>query len=319
LTKGNSKKRINLSELPVYDRMLSYSRNHKFPGSDGKSIYSVMSLLIEGFKNSVLAMRASALAFKFMMAAIPALILINTALPLLLPDESKDILLSIFGTFLPRQIFASIAKPVTEAASGFAGSVISVTAIATLYFAVNGIRASIVIFNNSYHIHENRPLHKQFGVALMLVLILMLLAVVAVPVFFLNQEVIEWLRYNKILGPIWSASLVFIVKYTFFFLFITFILAAIYYLAPAKKKRFHFFSPGTIMASFLTVIASIGFDAFISSFTRYEEVYGGISALFILMLFLFILSMIFLTGFEINAALYYGIANEKEGANTKTI
>ncbi|MPM17909.1 hypothetical protein SDC9_64309 [bioreactor metagenome] len=60
------------------------------------------------------------------------------------------------------------------------------------------------------------------------------------------------------------------------------------------------------MAALLTVIASIGFDAFITGFTKYEEVYGGISALFILMLFLFILSLIFLIGFEINAALYFG-------------
>jgi len=319
LTKNHNKKRFKLIESPVYNRLKIYSQHHKFPGSDGKSIYSVIQLMADGFRNSVLAMRASALAFKFMMAAIPALILINTALPLLLPDESKSILLSIFGTFLPRQIFSSIAKPVSEAAAGFAGGVISITAVTTLYFAVNGIRASIVIFNNSYHIRENRPLHKQFGIAFLLVLILMLLAVVAVPVFFLNQAVIMWLRENNILSPFWSSGLVFVVKYTFFFLFITFILAAIYYLAPARKKRFHLFSPGTIMAAFLTVIASIGFDAFISGFTKYEEVYGGISALFILMLFLFILSMIFLIGFEINAALYYGISKEKSDCDPNSI
>jgi membrane protein len=70
------------------------------------------------------------------------------------------------------------------------------------------------------------------------------------------------------------------------------------------------------MAALLTVIASIGFDAFISRFTRYEEVYGGISALFILMLFLFVLSMIFLIGFEINAALYYGTITDKKDNNS---
>jgi membrane protein len=298
--------------VPVYNKLVLYSKKHLFPGSDGKSIYAVMKALAEGFQNSVLAMRASALAFKFMMAAIPALILINTTIPMLLPSDSKNILLSIFGTFLPRQIFASIAKPVSEAASGFAGSVISVTAIATLYFAVNGTRASIVIFNNSYHIHENRPLHKQFAIALILVFIIMLLAFVAIPVFFLNQKVIAWLLMNKYITAFWSSSLIFIIKYTFFFLFITLILAAIYYLAPAKKQRFHLFSPGTVMAALMTVIVSIGFDAFITGYTRYEEVYGGISALFILMFFIFMLSLIFLIGFEINAALYFGVKKEEK-------
>jgi len=268
--------------------------------------------MAKGFQNSILALRASALAFKFMMAAIPALILVNTALPLILPDESKTILLSILGTFLPHQIFASIVKPVSEAAAGFAGSVISITAITTLYFAVNGTRASIVIFNSSYHIHENRPLHKQFGVAFLLVLILLLLVLGSIPIFFLNQKVIEWLLGNNILPHFWSTGLIFLIKYTFFFLFITFILSAIYFLAPAGKQKFRLFSPGSIIASFCTVIASIGFDAFISGFTKYEEIYGGISALFILMLFLFILSLIFLIGFEINAALYFGVDKDEK-------
>ena len=69
------------------------------------------------------------------------------------------------------------------------------------------------------------------------------------------------------------------------------------------------------MAALLTVIASIGFDAFISRFTRYEEVYGGISALFILMLFLLFIND-FLIGFEINAALYYGTITDKKDNNS---
>jgi len=301
--------------MPVYDRLVDYSQTHIFPGSGGKSIYSVLHIMAMGFQNSVLAMRASALAFKFMMAAIPALILINTALPLLLPDESKTVLMSILGTFLPSQIFESIAKPVSETASGFAGSVISITAFTTLYFAVNGMRASIVIFNNSYHIRENRPLLRQYGIALLMVFILFMLALVAIPVFFLNQKVIGWLMMNEMLPAFWTTGLVFLVKYTLFFMFISFILSALYFLAPARKHRFHLFSPGSLMASICCIIASLGFDAFINTFNKYDQVYGGISALFILMLFLFILSMIFIIGFEINAALYFGV--EKEPSKLK--
>jgi len=306
LTKNKFLNRLKAKKRIVYNKLLLYAKTHKFPGSGGKSVNEVLNLLIEGFRNSVLAIRASALSFKLMMAAIPALILVNTVIPLLLPDESKYLLMEILGTFLPEQIFLSIADPVSEVASGAVGSVISVTAIVAFYFAVNSMRACIAIFNNSYHVKENRPLLKQFTVALLLVCILLLVVIVSVPVFFLNQKVISWLIGNNVLSSFWSTGIVFIIKYVFFFLFVSVILTAIYFVAPAKKHRFYLFSPGTALAALLIVIASVGFDFFINEFTRYKEIYGGISALFILMLYIFIVSMIMLIGFEINAALYFG-------------
>jgi membrane protein len=265
----------------------------------------------EGFRNSVLAMRASALAFKFMMAAIPALILMNMVIPIVLPQESKDVLFSILSEFLPSNIFGSIREPVSEVSGSMDGGVISLTIFATIYFAVNGMRASMVIFNGSYHIKETRPLLRQFAVAFLMVGILIVIAAVA-SVFLLNQKVIHWLQLKHVLGSFWSSGIVFFIKYLFFFLFLSMILSWIYFLAPAKRTKYHFFSPGSIIAAFFCVVASVGFDGFIADFTKYNEVYGAISALFILMLFLFILSLIFLIGFEINAALYFGVRNEKE-------
>ena len=184
MTKNKFLNRLKAKKRIVYNKLLLYAKTHKFPGSGGKSVNEVLNLLIEGFRNSVLAIRASALSFKLMMAAIPALILVNTVIPLLLPDESKYLLMEILGTFLPEQIFLSIADPVSEVASGAVGSVISVTAIVAFYFAVNSMRACIAIFNNSYHVKENRPLLKQFTVALLLVCILLLVVIVSVQCSF---------------------------------------------------------------------------------------------------------------------------------------
>lgn len=257
-------------------------------------------------------MRASALAFKFMMAAIPALILMNAIIPVMLTGESKDVLFQILSEFLPENIFGSIRKPVSEVSGSLDGGLISVTAFAAIYFAVNGMRASMVVFNNSYHIRETRPLLRQFAVALLMVGILIVLAAVASIVFLLNQKVIFWLQGNNMLSLWWTSGLVLIIKYIFFFLFMTLTLSWLYFLAPAARNRFHFFSPGSVIASFFSVLIAVGFDAFITNFTRYHEVYGAISALFILMLFLFLLSLSFLIGFEINAALYFGVKRHNE-------
>ncbi len=309
MTEKKSNK-IILARKAVSNKWDNYSKNHRFPWSGGKTIYAVLKIMGEGFRNSVLAMRASALAFKFMMAAIPALILMNLTIPIVLPKASKDVLFLILSEFLPSNIFGSIQKPMSEVSGSMDGGVISLTIFATIYFAVNGMRASMVIFNGSYHIKETRPLLRQFAVALLMVGILIVISAVASSVFLLNQKVVHWLQLNHVLGSFWSAGIVFVIKYLFFFLFLSMILSWIYFLVPAKKTKYHFFSPGSIIAAFFCVVASVGFDGFISNFTKYNEVYGAISALFILMLFLFILSLIFLIGFEINAALYFGVHND---------
>lgn len=76
-----------------------------------------------------------------------------------------------------------------------------------------------------------------------------------------------------------------------------------YRLAPALKKPFSFFSPGTIFATIGSIITSVLFGYFVDHFSTYHKVYGAISALIITLIWIRLNVLILILGFELNAGI----------------
>lgn len=307
MTNQSRNRRSFFKRTKFYRRVRIFIETKSFPGAEGKTVSFVLKVMQEGFKKSLLGMRASALAFKFIMAAVPGLIVLNIALPMILPIDTKKLLFDMLAEFLPHQILGSVAQPISEVAGRTANSgVLSVIALTSLYFAVNGMRASMQIFNQTYHIRENRPLWQQFAVALLMVVFSLIIVAVAMLVFLFNQYAVSFLERHNILSGYWTSYMFQVTKWMVFYIVLLFYLSILFFLAPSKKSKLRIFTPGAIFAALLSLFAFMGFDYFIKNFSNYQMVYGGISALFIMMLFLYIISSIFLFGFEINAAIYFG-------------
>jgi membrane protein len=77
----------------------------------------------------------------------------------------------------------------------------------------------------------------------------------------------------------------------------------LYYFGPAERRAYAFFSPGSILATFLLIIGSLGFNIYIANFSRYNALYGSIGTLIIFLVWIFISSFILLIGFELNASI----------------
>ena len=62
-------------------------------------------------------------------------------------------------------------------------------------------------------------------------------------------------------------------------------------------------SPGSVLATSLAVLTSLGFTFYINNFASYNKVYGSIGTLIVLMIWLYLNSLIILIGFELNASI----------------
>ena len=80
-------------------------------------------------------------------------------------------------------------------------------------------------------------------------------------------------------------------------------IAFIYKYAPAVKKKWKLISPGSIFATFLCIMASLGFSYFVDAFGKYNALYGSIGSIIVLMVLIFINSLILLIGFELNVSI----------------
>jgi membrane protein len=81
------------------------------------------------------------------------------------------------------------------------------------------------------------------------------------------------------------------------------VIAILYYFGIKKGKNNRFFSIGASVTTMLFVLTTYLFGVYITNFSNYNELYGSIGALLILMLYIWINSNLLLLGFELNATL----------------
>jgi membrane protein len=82
-----------------------------------------------------------------------------------------------------------------------------------------------------------------------------------------------------------------------------FAISTLYYLVPAKKKDFRYISPGSIVATTLFILTSMGFSAYVNDFGQYNKLYGTIGTLIVILIWLYLNSIALLVGFELNVSI----------------
>jgi membrane protein len=77
----------------------------------------------------------------------------------------------------------------------------------------------------------------------------------------------------------------------------------IYRFAPAVDKKWPMINPGSILATILMLLTTLGFSWWVGRFGHYNEVYGSIGTVIIMMALVFINSLVLLIGFELNVSI----------------
>ena len=127
--------------------------------------------------------------------------------------------------------------------------------------------------------------------------------IVSIALLVVGQQLLQDNKVREFIQDVISLDLIIVLRFVVLYLVFQIAISFIYYFAPAVHERWHFFSAGSIFSTLACLAAFFGFSFYINNFGTYNKLYGSIGALIVLMLLLFILSLILLVGFEMNAAL----------------
>ena len=173
----------------------------------------------------------------------------------------------------------------------------------------NGVSSIFSGFETSYHVKLTRNFFKQYGYALIVGLILSILIIVGFVAFiyfqvyvlgYLSQVAADTGGYILEKGEILGVQ---IGKVLFFMILSYFTTATLYYFGTREGKQAKFFSAGALMTALLFLLTSYLFGVYVEKFARYNELYGALGGLLILMVYIWLNSNILLLGFELNATL----------------
>lgn len=304
-----------LEKIPVINLLVRLLKKVKLLAFEGLSLYDLIEIYIVGIVQGTLSTRASSIAFSLFMALFPLMIFFVTLIPFVVPyvsagNEGFDAQFFIFlESFLPSatsDYFSDIYQQIKDQKRG---GLLSSAFIISIFLVANGVNAIFSGFENSYHIELTRNFFRQYIYALMVGLLLAILLIVGAVVFvYFEFYILEYtteylgktLGYDVERGDYLGIQLA---KILFFIVLSYLVTAILYYFGTVEGKKARFFSAGALMTTLLFILTSYLFGVYVEKFARYNELYGALGGLLILMVFIWLNSNILLLGFELNATL----------------
>ena len=280
------------------------ARKVTVPGFDRVPLYDVMLFFFRSIENGAITTRASAIAFSFFLALFPAIIFIFTLIPYVPVHNFQDELFLLIQGVLPTHTFQAVDETIKDILTHQQGGWLSIGFFMALIFSTNGLVSMMNAFDASMHIFDRRPWYMQRLMALVLLFILATLLTMAISLIILGQSLINYLDANDLLGNHFTYQLLTFGKWIVIVALFFFAYSFLFYLAPTRKTRWRFISAGGTMSTILSIIIMFGFSYYITRFGQYNKLYGSIGALLVILLLLYLISLVLLFGFELNASLH---------------
>ena len=274
----------------------------KIPGLEGMNLYDLLELYISGIVKGALTSRAGSIAFSFFIALFPFALFVLTLIPFVPIEGFQDDFMSLVYTVMPsKDASDAVAHVLNDIANNKYGELLSFGFILSIFLMTNGVNAVLSGFEYTYHQIQTRTVIRQYLVSLGISLVLSFLLLITVGAVILIEFFIKSLNEQGMVSDtnFWLSSIQFIILIAMLFIGIS----LLYYFGTKEGKHSSFFSPGTILTVVLFLINFKIFQIYLEKFGQYNQLYGSIGTVLIIMLFIWLNSIILLLGFEMNASL----------------
>jgi membrane protein len=272
------------------------------PGLNGLTAYDLWEIYSGGIIKGTFSTRASAIAFSFFMALFPFLLFVLNLIPYInFIDDFQLQFLVFMDSLLPPTTSEFFNDIFLDIANTPRGGLLSFAFVLSIFLMTNGVNAIFTGFEFSYHTNANRSIIKQYVVAVgMSIFMALLLLITVILMVYLTYAVDDLSEIGIFIEKGFSAMLV---KYAVFILLIFITVSTLYYFGTKEGKQSDFFSIGALFTTLLMLLTTYLFGLYIENFSQYNELYGSIGALLVLMIYIWLNSNILLLGFELNACL----------------
>lgn len=294
--------RLILTRTPV-GFLLRRTKKLILPGFEGVALYDVIRFFYQQVKTVGLTERASAISYNFIMAIPPSFLFLFTLIPNLPFVSKKSLKVQLHAMIIdiiPAKIHnANLIKFVDSFIDGSKIGLLSFGLITALFFASNAMMGLMRSFNKNYIGFAKRTGFHDRWIAIRLTALIFLLVLGCLLLLITQGAVLQWLGVKSA----FVREFIYYVRWLFIVALIFYSIAFIYKFAPAVKKRWNLVSPGTILATFLSIMASLGFSYFVNNYGKYNALYGSIGTILVLMALVYINSLALLIGFELNVSI----------------
>ena len=312
-----------------YNEDDNFLRVVRFPGTN----QPLMDVLIDFFKlftKGRTVDRAAGVAFNFFVALFPLVLFFFTLIPYIpIPHLYERVMMALDNFLVPSGTMDYVKETIDGIMNQPHEGLLSISILLCVVFGSSGI---VAIFRGFRNVYASFMTNKGLGLkgwlmqrffAIIMLVVLGALIIISVSLISLGGMALRYLVTHEILE---NGTFVFflfsVLRWVVGVFALCLGISMLYYFGNVKfnehyrveRKRtgsngkklyrnFVIFSPGTILATSLFVVGTVGFNAYISNFSRYNVLYGSIGTLIILLLWIWVVAILILAGNDLNSGI----------------
>ena len=246
---------------------------------------------------------AAALTYYAVLSMFPALLVVVALLGVLGQGASTtDTMLELVERIGQQDAVDQLRQPITQMTeSRSAGFALVFGLLGAVWSASGYVGAFGRAMNRIYEVDEGRPFWKLRPLNLAITLVTVLLAAVVLLGLVVTgpfaRELGETLGIGDTAVTVWN-----IAKWPVLLIVVVLLVAVLYYATPnVQQPRFRWVSVGAGLAIFVWVLGSLAFGLYVANFGSYNQTYGALAGVIILLLWLWLTNVALLLGAEVDA------------------
>jgi len=297
----NALQKIGKSKL--VQSLTNWTKRVSLPGFQGRSLYQVGSFFFRSLYDEDLMLRTSSLSFSFFLALFPAIIFFFTLIAYIpVPDFQKELLEQIVF-LMPMNAYDFLITTIDEIINDQNLSLLSFGFILALIFSSNAFTTMMSAFNKYVPDVKKRRWYTERLISIGLTFLMTLALITTIILIIYVQLTLDWVAKKELLNKDLISFSLQAAQYLGMFILVYFIFSSLYFFGSSRISNWRFFSPGSSLASFLSVMATAGFTYYVNSFNSYNKIYGSIGTILVLMMLIYFNSLVLLIGFELNSSI----------------
>jgi membrane protein len=293
---------VKLSKIRFVRQIVLLCKSIKLPWLHGLSLYDLLELYIIGIVEGDVSYRAAAISFSFFMALFPFALFILNLIPYIPIIGFQEDFMVFVHQSLPPTTFEAVSKILNDILHNSHSGLLSTGFFMAIFLMANGVNAILGGFESSHHITLKRKYFRQYFIALGLSIVLSFILIITVAAIVIFEVFIQKTKIQDVLSD--NIPLIEMGRYAFVILMILITTSLLFKFGTKQDRKKSFISIGSVFTTLLTILISYFFGIWVLKFSKYNELYGSIGTLLIVMFFIWINSIILLLGFELNASIY---------------
>jgi membrane protein len=239
-------------------------------------------------------------AYYFFFALFPALLTLISIASFFPIDNLMGQVVDQLGRVAPPEALKINTDQIADISRSGHGGVMTFAFLLTIWSSSGAMVSIISTLNAAYDITEGRPFWKVRLIAMALTVGMSLFILISIALVLVGPTLAEHLATTLHMGPAFKWTW-WILQWPLVLTLVASGIGLVYYFAPDAEQDWVWITPGSVVATLLWVVVSLGLKLYIAYFGNYNETYGTLAGFIVLLTWFYLSGLAILIGAELNA------------------